>query len=196
MPSAGPTVDGMAEALPALTWAGAPGGPGWLRPLDRLLVIIRRACETALVLCIVTMVFGVTVQVAARYVFEVVVIGPAEIARYAMTTAVFLGLPVLAATMTHIRLDAAFTALPSQRLRRGLVLVVLVFELAFTTAFAWLSWELVASLLESQQRSAALEVRLLWPTMPILVGSALAAVVTAGVLVRTVVLGPPDQAPA
>lgn len=187
-------MDGLAEAVPALTWAGTPGAPGWLLPLDRLLVVIRRTCEVVVLLCVITMVGGVGLQVLARFVLSASIIGPDELARYAMTTAVFMGLPVLAATMTHIRLDALFTNLGSPKSRRVLVLCVLAFEAIFMAAFAWLSWDLVGSLVDSQQRSAALEIRLLWPTLPILIGSALAAVVSLGVFVRTLVLGPPEVA--
>lgn len=185
-----PVVDGLAEAVPAVQWRGALGTPGWLVHLDRLLVVVRRLCEAIVLVCMVTMVTAVTAQVLARTTLPISFVGADEVARYAMTTAVFFGLPVLAVTMTHIRLDALFTSLDSSQLRHTLVLGVLLFEAAFMGVFAWLSWDLVGSLLGSQQRSAALEVRLLWPTLPILLGSALAAGVSLGMFVRSLVLGP------
>jgi TRAP-type C4-dicarboxylate transport system permease small subunit len=138
------------------------------------------ACFSVLITAALgVMVVVVLAAVAARYVFEVILIGPEEIARYMMTSIVFLGLPVLAHRFEHIRLTFVFEQLKSDRMRRRAEVVVLFIELSFLLIFTYASFNVVTEAWSRGQRSTGLEIPLWWVLLPIVVGSAAGALVTA-----------------
>jgi TRAP-type C4-dicarboxylate transport system permease small subunit len=162
--------------------------PGWLLVVDRILdrtsAGISAVCTGALVLMLLTMVVAATAQVVARYVFPTVVGGPEEIARAAMVTIVFLGMPVLARHSEHIVLDLLQEKVTSARVREYLLRFGLAAELLFLTILALLAYPFVERLWLSSQESPALEIRLFYTRLPVLVGAVLAVVVTAAALLR------------
>lgn len=177
------------DAAPAASPVHGPSrAPGWLLALDRVLdrvsAGISAACTVVLVVMLLTMVVAASVQVVARYVFPTVVGGPEEIARTAMVSIVFLGLPVLARHSEHISLDLLQEKVRSARTREYLVRLALAAELAFLVTLAVLSYTFIERLWLSPQESPALGVRLFYTRLPVLVGSVLAAVVTAAALLR------------
>jgi TRAP-type C4-dicarboxylate transport system permease small subunit len=166
--------------------------PKWLlavdRVLDRVSAGISHVCTVVLVVMLLTMVVAATIQVIARYVFPTVVGGPEEIARTAMVAIVFLGLPVLARHAEHIVLDMLQEKVRSARGREYLLRVGLAAELLFLTILAVLAYTFIERLWLSPQESPALEIRLFWTRLPVLVGAVLAAVVTAAALLRRFLL--------
>lgn len=166
--------------------------PRWLlavdRVLDRISAGISHVCTVVLVVMLLTMVVAAAVQVIARYVIPTVVGGPEEIARTAMVAIVFLGLPVLARHSEHIALDMLQEKVRSARGREYLLRLALAAELLFLTILAVLAYTFVERLWLSPQESPALGIRLFYTRLPVLIGAALAAVVTAAALLRRFLL--------
>jgi TRAP-type C4-dicarboxylate transport system permease small subunit len=154
------------------------------RVLDRISGVISHVCTVVLVVMLLVMVTAATVQVIARYVFPTVVGGPEEIARTAMVAIVFLGMPVLARHSEHIALDMLQEKVRSARAREYLLRLALAAELLFLVLLAVFTLPFLERLWLSPQESAALEIRVFWTRLPVLVGALLAALVTAAALLR------------
>ena len=166
----------------------ASRAPKWLlmvdRVLDRVSGGISHVCTVLLAVLLLTMVVAATVQVIARYVFPTVVGGPEEIARTAMVAIVFLGMPVLARHSEHIVLDLLQEKVSSARGREFLLRLALAGELLFLTILVIITIPFLERLWLSPQESPALEIRLFWTRLPVLIGASLGALVTAGALLR------------
>lgn len=161
--------------------------------LDRSLKVADRLLCWVLVAMMATMLLASVAQVFTRYILETTLIGPEEVARYMMTGATFLAIPVLARRRNHIAVDALAhflpRGMPQSLLSRGLLL----FETLFLAVFAFFAYELLVSVHESGQFSAGLEIPVAWPISALFIGSALGTLMTAGMFVLTF-LGPDRQA--
>ncbi|MGV9800888.1 TRAP transporter small permease [Mycobacterium sp. NPDC003449] len=162
------------------------------RSLDVVSTTIARVCAWTVAAMLLLMLAAVTLQVASRYWLHFLVGGSEELARLSMVTMVFLGLPVLARYSEHIKLDVANEFIRNVRAREWLARAALLMELVFLVVLSALAYEFVVSLWHSQQQSPALGLRILWSRLPILIGSSLAALVCACILVRRVT-GNPDE---
>ncbi len=154
------------------------------RALEKTSTWIARVCAWLIAGTLLVMLVAVTLQVVARYWIHFLVGGPEELARLAMVTMVFLGLPVLARYSEHIKLDVANELLPNPALREWIARFALTVELVFLTVLTVLAFEFVSTLWYSPQLSPALGLRIFWSRLPVFVGAALAAIVCACVLLR------------
>ena len=132
------------------------------------------------------------VQVLTRYVFQVSVIGPEEIARYLMVACTFLAIPVLARTRNQIAVDALAHFLPKGVTQLWLARLVLLVELTFLAVFAYYTWEFTNELVVSRQASVGLQVPLWWVTFTMVLGPVLGGGMTLMLLIDTFVS--PDPA--
>lgn len=164
--------------------ATAPRLPRLDRALDLTSTWIARVCAWLIGTTLLVMLFAVTLQVVGRYWIHFLVGGPEELARLAMVTMVFLGLPVLARYSEHIKLDVANELIPNAALREWIARIALAVELVFLTVLTALAFDFVSVLWYSQQVSPALGLRIFWSRLPVFIGAALAAVVCACVLIR------------
>lgn len=168
-----------------------PGTSPLLQRTDRLLdtvsTWIARVCAWLIAATLFVMLVSVTIQVIARHWIHFLVGGPEELARLAMVTMVFLGLPVLARYSDHIKLDVAGELIPHAGIREWVARFALFVELVFLSILAVLAYEFVSVLWYSQQESPALGLRIFWSRLPVFIGSALAAIVCACVLIRRIV---------
>lgn len=147
-----------------------------LRKLDTLLCLL-------LALAMAVMLMAALVQVAARYVTHMTVIGPEEIARYMMLGSTFLAIPVLGYRRNHIAVDALAHVLPTATSKLWLHRLILALELAFLLVFAVLSWQMVSTSFAHDQKSIGLDVPLAWPLSTVAIGAFLGVLVTAAMLV-------------
>lgn len=155
--------------------------------LDRWLDVVDRALCWVLTTMMATMLLASVAQVFTRYVLQTTLIGPEEIARYMMTGATFLAIPVLARRRNHIAVDALAHYLPNGTPQVLLTRLVLLFETAFQAVFAYLSFELASSMRASGAFSAGLEIPIAWPVSALFIGTGIGALVTAAMLVQTFV---------
>lgn len=158
--------------------------PTLARALDLTSTWIARICAWLIAAMLFVMLVAVTLQVVGRYWIHFLVGGPEELARLSMVTMVFLGLPVLARYSEHIKLDVANELIPNATLREWIARFALLAELVFLTLLAALALEFVSVLWHSQQLSPALGLRIFWSRLPVFIGTALAALVCACVLIR------------
>lgn len=164
----------------------ALAGPAWI---SRSLDILDRVLRTLLMLMMATMLLAALVQVGARYLLEVSVVGPEEIARYMMIGGTFLALPVLARGRNHIAVDALAHYLPGAAAKRWLERIILLIELIFLALLTWYSVIVVEELRSGGGFSAGLEMPAWIPMLPLVVGAALALLVTGVLLVQSFVAG-------
>ncbi len=163
------------------------------RPLVAVLDVADRVLRVLLTVMFAVMLGATVLQVVARYVFKVSIIGPEEIARYMMVASTFLAIPVLARSRNHIAVDALRHYVPSGAPEAWLSRLVLAVECAFLAVFTWYAWSYTATVHATGQESVGLSVPLSWPTVALPIGSALGLLVTVGMLVLS--FGPEDQRP-
>jgi TRAP-type C4-dicarboxylate transport system permease small subunit len=173
-----------------LTLANLPGSRGRayqtvLGHADTLLRVLLTGLFTVVVV-------AALVQVLARYVFQVTVIGPEEIARYLMVASTFLAIPVLARTRNQIAVDALAHFLPKGVTQLWLARLILIGELIFLAVFAYFAWQFTSELVTSGQSSVGLQLPLWWVTFTMVLGSVLGGVMTLMLLIGTFVR--PDPA--
>lgn len=161
----------------------AGGRPTYQRMLSAALDKADAALCAVLTIAMAVMLGAALVQVGARYLTTLTVIGPEEIARYMMVGSTFLAIPVLGRRRNHIAVDALAHYLPGRTRKVWLQRLILALELGFLAVFAVLSWEMFSTSLASGQRSIGLDVPLAWPLATVLVGSAIGALVTLGMFV-------------
>ncbi len=153
--------------------------------LDRSLDVADRMLCWVLIAMMATMLLASVAQVVTRYVLETTLVGPEEIARYMMTGATFLAVPVLARRRNHIAVDALAHYLPRGLPQVLLTRAVLLFETVFLAAFCYYAFTLFRDVNASGQFSAGLGIPVAWPISALFVGTGIATVVTAALLVQT-----------
>ena len=166
----------------------APIGAGTALPrtgFDRALDAVDRVVCWVLIAMMAVMVVASVAQVVTRYLLETTLIGPEEIARYMMTSATFLSIPVAARRRNHIAVDALAHYLPRGVTQVVLSRSVLLFETAFLVLFSYYSFKLLQSVSASGQFSAGLEIPVSWPTSALLLGAGVGALMTGAMLVQT-----------
>lgn len=191
-----PSTEGMGETAGSPRAAAPPtsGDVGRRSRLDRVLDLVDRLLCVVLVVMMATMLIASVAQVFTRYVLETTLIGPEEIARYMMTGATFLSIPVLARRRNHIAVDALAHYLPSGVTQVVLARGVLLLETVFLCAFTVYAYELYESVRSSGQFSAGLQIPVAWPLSALFIGSLVGALVTAALLVQTFLgSGPPPD---
>lgn len=163
----------------------AGGRPTYQRMLSAALDRVDAALCVVLTIAMAVMLGAALVQVGARYLTTLTVIGPEEIARYMMVGSTFLAIPVLGRRRHHIAVDALAHFLPGQTSKAWLHRLILTLDLAFLSVFAVLAWEMFSTSLASSQRSIGLDVPLAWPLSTVLIGATLGALVTLAMLVNS-----------
>ncbi len=151
--------------------------PRLVRPLAHLTRLIVRVCTVLVTLLLVVMLLAALAQILSRSVTFISAGGPEELARMAMTTLVFLGLPVVTAHAQHISIDLLQEKVANDVVRSLAAAVVLAFEIVFLVLLALYSWELVDQLIGAPDRTTALNLPTLWTRVPMLVGLGLAVIV-------------------
>jgi TRAP-type C4-dicarboxylate transport system permease small subunit len=154
------------------------------RVLDVVSTTIATVCMWLVAVLLFVMLAAITFQVAARYWIHSVVGAPEEIARLCMVTMVFLALPTLARYSDHVRLDTVQELVKNRVVVEWVHRLALLIEFVFLLVLSVLAYEFVAFLAQSSQESPSLGLRIFWSRLPILVGAALGALVTACVLIR------------
>ncbi len=157
--------------------------PAAVRPLAHLSRAIVRICTVIVTLLLVVMLVAALVQILSRSFSFISAGGPEELARLAMTTLVFLGLPVVTAHAQHISID-----LLQERLRGGVArslsaALVLALEIVFLVLLGLYTWDLVDQLIGAPDRTTALNLPTLWTRVPMLLGLVLAVVVALDALI-------------
>lgn len=155
--------------------------------LDRWLDLADRVLCWVLIVMMAAMLVASVAQVFTRYVLETTLIGPEEVARYMMTGATFMSIPVLARRRNHIAVDALAHYLPNGIPQVLLARLILLFETVFQALFAYFSFQLASELRASGAFSAGLQIPIAWPVSALFIGTGLGALVTAALLVQTFV---------
>lgn len=150
----------------------------WLDRADRVLCVV-------LAMAMAIMLVASVAQVVTRYVLETTLIGPEEIARYMMTGATFLAIPVLARRRNHIAVDALSHYLPSGVTQVVLARAVLLFETVFLAGFTLFAFRFYTELADSGQFSAGLQIPVAWPVSALFLGTGIGTLMTAAMLVQT-----------
>jgi len=135
------------------------------------------------------MLASVTLEVASRYTGNNLG-GSGELARLSMVMLVFMSLPALAHHSGHIRLDVVSEKVKSKVVVEWVHRCALLAELTFLVVLTGLAYEFVSLLADSTQQTPSLGIRLFWFRLPLLVGAALGAVVSACVLLRRLINPP------
>lgn len=167
--------------------AGPVQQPRWKGVLASGLRTADAVLCAVLALSMGVMLVAALVQVGARYLTTMTIIGPEEIARYMMLGSTFLAIPVLGHRRNHIAVDALAHVLPSRAPRLWLHRLLLALELAFLVVFAALAWQMWTTSLASGQSSIGLDVPLAWPLATVPVGAGLGVLVTAAMLLEAMV---------
>lgn len=154
-------------------------------PLERILNGIDRVFRYLLVVMFAAVLVAALVQVGARYVFHVTIIGPEEVARYLMIACTFLAIPVLAKSRNQIAVDALAHYVPNGTPQVWLARTVLIIEALFLVVFGYFAWEFTDGLLGTGQATVGLGMPLSWPALTMVTGAGLGLVVTLALLVRT-----------
>lgn len=151
--------------------------------LDTSARVAARVLEVLLILIMIAMLGGVTVQVTARYLLNISAAGSGEVARIAMTTGTFMSIPVLTYRGQHIVVTALFEGLPANSIvQRAVHGLALLGEAVFLVIFAWFATQYILGIHASGQRLVALQIPLSWAAAPVAVGSALGALMSTTVL--------------
>lgn len=165
------------------------------RPLPRVLraadaglsvasVWIVRVCGAVIFTAMVVMLLTVTFRVINRNVMNWPLGGTEEISRYALTTLVFIGLPVVSARGAHIAIDFLAEKLEGRSIGPVLSVSVLVVDLAFLVWITVLASRFVVRLSQTTQVTPGLDIPLWWTRAPMPIGFGLSAVIVLGLLVR------------
>lgn len=154
-------------------------------PLDRWLDLADRMLCWVLGAAMGIMLVASVAQVVTRYVLETTLIGPEEVARYMMTGATFLAIPVLARRRNHIAVDALSHYLPGGVTQVVLARAVLLFETVFLAGFTYFAFLFFTELQESGQFSAGLQIPVAWPVSALFIGTGIGTLLTAAMLVQT-----------
>lgn len=155
------------------------------RGLDRALNVMDRVLCWVLTAAMAVMLIASVIQVGARYVLEITVIGPDEIARYMMVGSTFIAIPVLAKRRNHIAVDAIAHFLPAGIARIWLQRFLTLVEGAFLFAFAFFAWEVLVGVYESGQFSAGLRIPAFYPVSTVSIGAALGGLVMVMLFIQT-----------
>ena len=116
---------------------------------------VQRAVEYFITTAFALMVLMAIVQATARYIFRYPLGWTDEAARFLLIWTTFLGIPVLAARRTLMRMDALVAFLPS-RIRAAIELASSTASAAFLVWLAWLGKELLP--IAARQLSPALRI--------------------------------------
>lgn len=153
--------------------------------LDRWLDVADRALCVVLAAAMGIMLVASVAQVTARYVLQTTLIGPEEVARYMMTGATFLAIPVLARRRNHIAVDALAHYLPSGVTQVVLARAVLLIETVFLAGFTYFAFLFYGELVDSGQFSAGLQIPVAWPVSALFIGTGIGTLLTGAMLVQT-----------
>lgn len=151
--------------------------PALVRPLAHLTRLIVRVCTVLVTLLLAVMLLAALAQILSRSFDFISAGGPEELARLAMTTLVFLGLPVVTAHAQHISIDLLQEKVADPVVRSLAAALVLACEIAFLVLLGLYTWDLVDQLIGAPDRTTALDLPTLWTRVPMLVGIVLSVVV-------------------
>jgi TRAP-type C4-dicarboxylate transport system permease small subunit len=153
--------------------------------LDRVNSAADRALRVLLIVMFSAVLIAALVQVAARYAFQVTVIGPEEVARYLMIACTFIAIPVLARSRNQIAVDALAHFLPKGVAQLRLARAILLVECLFLAVFGYYSWVFTSGLMSTGQATVGLEIPLYLPALTMVIGAVLGLAVTVLLLTRT-----------
>ncbi|WP_366924415.1 TRAP transporter small permease [Metallumcola ferriviriculae] len=122
---------------------------------------------------------GMTIVVFLQVFFRFVVKGSLpwseELARYLMVWAVFIGASIGAREGAHIGVEAVVNVLP-KRLKRGSIVVSGLLSVIFSIVVMVLSFQVIAVLVSTGQKSPAMQMPMYWAYLAIPVGSIFMAI--------------------
>lgn len=154
--------------------------------LDRSIEVLNNTLKVILTVAFATILIVTLVQVAARNGLMGGFTGAEEVARFLMVGTTFLAIPILVNQRLNIAVDALAHYLPRGVIQVWLQRVIYLVEAAFFAIFAYYAWTSVfAGYQRTGQASPELGVPLTWPTLVMVLGAALGAIVTVAHLART-----------
>lgn len=160
--------------------------PAAVAALDRAVAGFTAVLKLFLTLAFATILVVTLMQIAGRNGLISSFTGAEEIARFLMVGTTFLAIPILVNSRLNIAVDALAHYLPRGMTQVWLQRLILLVEGVFFAVFAYYAWtSVLAGYLRTGQASPELAIPLTWPTLAMILGAALGAVVTLAMLVRT-----------